>query len=145
MKNDRSFEDAAIRDTFDDLYQKLQPLVAHKKYTEARREIEKELRLLADGLGGSINDRRAMVNREFAAFLPEDIRTELEIGTPMGEETQAESENELIARMAEEGWKLAKVDTDADTASAEDAPDPGKELFVATRGERKLIFERDKK
>ena len=63
----------------------------------------------------------------------------------MGEETQAESENELIARMAEEGWKLAKVDTDADTASTENAPDPGKELFVATRGERKLIFERDKK
>jgi hypothetical protein len=120
-------------------------LIAQKKYTEARRKIKKELRLLADGLGGSIDDRLTMVNREFEAFLPEDIRTELEIGTPMGEEAQAESENELIARMAEEGWKLTRVGTGTDTASTEDAPEPGKELFVASRGERKLIFEREKK
>ncbi len=150
MESNPSFEDAAIKDTFNDLfYLKLQPLIAEKKYAEARREVKRELRLLAEALGGPINERLEAINGEFEAFLPEDVRSLLETETPKEEREEVvytESENELIARMAEEGWKRAKFITDTDTASAKYAPEePGKELFAVSQGERKFIFERDRK
>jgi hypothetical protein len=52
-------------------------LIDDKKYDEARKEVENELRLLAESLGGSTNERLTMLKSSFNAFLPEAIRSSL--------------------------------------------------------------------
>jgi hypothetical protein len=149
MENIRSFEEIAIKDTFDDLYATIEPLIDDKKYDEARNELKKELHLLAESLGGSTSEQLTMLKSRFNAFLPEKMRLLLDAKTP--EETEEgekkvldanEPENEIIARMEKEGWRIVDIVTDAYTVSAEDTPE--KEIRVIGQGKRKLIFERDK-
>jgi len=104
-----------MKDTFDDLYSTIQPLIVNKKYNEAREEVKKELYLLAGSLGGSTNEQLAMVKNKFMAFLPEDMRLLLETKNPEPEEKHKEENpadaasdyakfnEETIARMKKEG------------------------------------------
>jgi len=151
MENIPSFEDVAMKDTFNDLYRTIEPLIADGKYDEARQEVKKELRALAVGLGGSLNERLVVVNDEFEAFLPKAARSFLEKKNPESGEMEderkdavnagEESDVEIVAREEKEGWKLMSVEDHALEARMDDMP--GKEIQIIGRGKRNLIFVRD--
>lgn len=77
-----SFEEAAKRDTFEDLRAKIMPLIADERYEEAQRDIKGELRLLARALGGPEDERFREVRAEFDRFLPEETRLLVSSETP---------------------------------------------------------------
>ncbi len=152
MESAPSFENAAMKDTFNDLYRTIEPLIAEKKYDEAKKEVKKELRLLAGALGGSLDKQLAMVNEEFEAFLPEYARALLkdessrevspEKDDQKNETVSAESDNEVIEQMEKEGWELKDIITDTYTVNADDVS--GKEIKIVNCGKRQLVFLRKK-
>jgi len=159
MKESRSFEEIAKRDTFDDIYAKINILIDEKRYSDARSEISNELNLLARSLGTMTDEERKELRGEFTNFLREDLRWIMgsENAEPLaesheraeataadteeGEALDGESPGELIDRYAKEGWKLVNIAGGADAARAEDGP--GKKRRIVGTGKEKLIFERD--
>jgi hypothetical protein len=50
-------------------------------------------------------------------------------------------DDEIIANLEKEGWRLVDIMTNAYTVNAEDHP--GKEIKIIGQGNRHLVFERD--
>ncbi len=66
VANERvGFLEQAKTDTFDEMYQKIKPLVDGGKYAAAEQEINKEIKTLAKFIGGPINDVMYKLKKEF--------------------------------------------------------------------------------
>lgn len=75
-KREKSFEARIKQKTFDDIYQKIVPLIEHENYEAVQHTVKSELLSLTQTLGGQepIEKRIRDLRIEFEKALPEDMK-----------------------------------------------------------------------
>jgi len=109
MKESYSFWEVAKEDTFKDLRIKISALVAEESYDDARKEMQKELRLLAVTMKSeNKNDQYAKLKEEFEDSLDTDVRLLLYTETPKADDRHDDvAENDLVK---ERTWPVPSRD-----------------------------------